>query len=490
MLQDVVPLALTFDDVLLVPRHSRVLPRDVDVSTTLAPGVTLRVPILAAAMDTVTEAAAAIAIARQGGLGVLHKNMSIAEQADMVRQVKRAVTGTIAHPVTIAPDASLGLARRIMRERDISGLPVVLEGKVVGILTNRDLRFVKALDVPVRDVMSRDLVTVPPGTGLERAKELMQQHKIEKLLVVDASGALCGLITIKDVEAHGRYPNSALDAHGRLLCAAAVGVGSDRVERAAALVEAGVDVIAIDTAHGHSEGVLESARALRLAYPGVKLIVGNVATAEATEACLDAGADIVKVGIGPGSICTTRVVAGVGVPQITAVAECARVAHARGATIIADGGVKFSGDLAKAIAAGADAVMVGSLFAGTDETPGEVVLLQGRRYKAYRGMGSIEAMRAGSSDRYFQDDKGDPEADTRKLVPEGIVGRVPYKGPLGDVVYQLVGGLRASMGYCGCATIGEMHADARFVRMTAAGLRESHVHDVIITEEAPNYRAG
>ena len=490
MLQDVVPLALTFDDVLLVPRHSRVLPRDVDVSTTLAPGVTLRVPILAAAMDTVTEAAAAIAIARQGGLGVLHKNMSIAEQADMVRQVKRAVTGTIAHPVTIAPDASLGLARRIMRERDISGLPVVLEGKVVGILTNRDLRFVKALDVPVRDVMSRDLVTVPPGTGLERAKELMQQHKIEKLLVVDASGALCGLITIKDVEAHGRYPNSALDAHGRLLCAAAVGVGADRVERAAALVEAGVDVIAIDTAHGHSEGVLESARALRLAYPGVKLIVGNVATAEATEACLDAGADIVKVGIGPGSICTTRVVAGVGVPQITAVAECARVAHARGATIIADGGVKFSGDLAKAIAAGADAVMVGSLFAGTDETPGEVVLLQGRRYKAYRGMGSIEAMRAGSSDRYFQDDKGDPEADTRKLVPEGIVGRVPYKGPLGDVVYQLVGGLRASMGYCGCATIGEMHADARFVRMTAAGLRESHVHDVIITEEAPNYRAG
>jgi len=339
-------------------------------------------------------------------------------------------------------------------------------------------------------VMSRDLVTVPPGTGLERAKELMQHHKIEKLLVVDAAGALCGLITIKDVEAHGRYPNSALDAHGRLLCAAAVGVGADRVERAAALVEAGVDVIAIDTAHGHSEGVLESARALRLAYPGVKLIVGNVATAEATAACLDAGADIVKVGIGPGSICTTRVVAGVGVPQVTAVAECARVAHARGATIIADGGVKFSGDLAKAIAAGADAVMVGSLFAGTDETPGEVVLLQGRRYKAYRGMGSIEAMRAGSSDRYFQDDKGDPEADTRKLVPEGIVGRVPYKGPLGDVVYQLVGGLRASMGYCGCATIREMHTDAQFVRMTAAGLRESHVHDVIITEEAPNYRAG
>ena len=490
MLQDVVPLALTFDDVLLVPRHSRVLPRDVDVSTTLAPGVVLRVPILAAAMDTVTEAAAAIAIARQGGLGVLHKNMSIADQADMVRQVKRAVTGTIAHPITISPDASLGLARRIMRDRDISGLPVVLEGKVVGILTNRDLRFVKALDVPVREVMSRDLVTVPPGTGLEHAKELMQHHKIEKLLVVDAAGALCGLITIKDVEAHGRYPNSALDAHGRLLCAAAVGVGADRVERAAALVEAGVDVIAIDTAHGHSEGVLESARALRLAYPGVKLIVGNVATAEATAACLDAGADIVKVGIGPGSICTTRVVAGVGVPQVTAVAECARVAHARGATIIADGGVKFSGDLAKAIAAGADAVMVGSLFAGTDETPGEVVLLQGRRYKAYRGMGSIEAMRAGSSDRYFQDDKGDPEADTRKLVPEGIVGRVPYKGPLGDVVYQLVGGLRASMGYCGCATIREMHTDAQFVRMTAAGLRESHVHDVIITEEAPNYRAG
>jgi IMP dehydrogenase len=489
MLTADVPLALTFDDVLLVPRHSLVLPRDVNVSSRLSPGIGLRVPLLSSAMDTVTEAECAIAIAREGGLGILHKNQTAAAQAEMVRRVKKAVTGTISDPVTIAPDAPLGLARRIMRERDISGLPVVIEGKAVGILTNRDLRFVRALDVPVREAMSTELVTVPPGTTLERAKDLMQLHKIEKLLVVDANGALRGLITIKDVEAHGRYPNSALDSAGRLIAGAAIGVGVDRMDRAAALVEAGVDALVIDTAHGHSEGVLACARAVRAEFPQVTLVVGNVATADATAACIDAGADVVKVGIGPGSICTTRVIAGVGVPQVTAVAECAAVAHARGKTLIADGGIKFSGDLAKAIAAGADAVMVGSLFAGTDETPGEVVLLQGRRYKAYRGMGSIEAMRAGSSDRYFQDDAGDPEADTRKLVPEGIVGRVPYKGKIAEVVYQLVGGLRASMGYCGCADLPAMHRDARFVRMTAAGLRESHVHDVIITEEAPNYRS-
>ncbi len=489
MLLENVPLALTFDDVLLVPRHSTVLPRDVSVATQLAKGIKLNIPLLSSAMDTVTEADTAIALARQGGMGVIHKSMSIADQAEMVRRVKRAVTGTITDPVTIGPDEPLSQARRIMRERDISGLPVVENGAVVGILTNRDLRFVKALDRPVRDAMSTDLVTVRPGTGLERAKELMQEHKIEKLLVVDERGMLRGLITIKDVEAHGRFPNSALDEKGRLLAAAAIGVGGDRSERVAALCEAGVDVIVIDTAHGHSEGVLQAARAVRASCPDIVLVVGNVATAEATAACIDAGADIVKVGIGPGSICTTRVVAGVGVPQISAVAECAKVAHERGVTIIADGGVKYSGDIAKAIAAGADAVMIGSLFAGTDETPGEAVMYQGRRYKAYRGMGSIEAMRAGSSDRYFQDDAGDPEAVTRKLVPEGIVGRVPYKGPVAEVVYQLVGGLRASMGYCGCGTIAEMHADARFVRMTAAGLRESHVHDVIITEEAPNYRS-
>jgi len=331
-------------------------------------------------------------------------------------------------------------------------------------------------------------VKVPPGTGLERAKDLMQANKIEKLLVVDEAGQLQGLITIKDVESVGLYPNSALDRSGRLIVGAAVGVSGDRDERVAALVEAGVDVVVVDTAHGHSEGVLEAARAVRAAWPDLTLVVGNVATAEATAACIDAGADVVKVGIGPGSICTTRIVAGVGVPQLSAIANCAEVAHARGVTVIADGGVKSSGDLAKAIAAGADAVMVGSVLAGTEEAPGDVVLFQGRRYKAYRGMGSIDAMRAGSADRYFQDDAGDPEADTRKLVPEGIVGRVPYKGPVRDVIYQLVGGLRASMGYCGCDTIEAMHADARFVRITNAGLAESHVHDVIVTQEAPNYR--
>jgi IMP dehydrogenase len=360
----------------------------------------------------------------------------------------------------------------------------------VGILTNRDLRFEQRLGRPVREVMSSNLVTVPPGTGLERAKVLMQEHKIEKLLVVSDDGQLAGLITIKDIESLGMHPNSVLDGRGRLVCGAAVGVGGDRDERVAALVNAGVDVIVIDTAHGHSAGVLGAAEAVRSAWPDVTLIVGNVATAEATRACIGAGAHVVKVGIGPGSICTTRVVAGVGVPQLTAVAQCAEAAHALGATVIADGGLKTSGDLAKAVAAGADACMVGSLLAGTREAPGEDVLLQGRRYKSYRGMGSIEAMRDGSADRYFQDDASDPEAHMRKLVPEGIVGRVPYKGPLSDVVYQLVGGLRASMGYCGCPTIAGMQQDARFVRITNAGLRESHVHDVIVTHEAPNYRVG
>jgi IMP dehydrogenase len=489
MLPADVPLALTFDDVLLVPRKSEVLPRDVDVSTRLARGVVLKTPLISSAMDTVTEAGTAIAMAQQGGLGILHKNLSIEAQADEVRKVKRAVTGVITNPVTVPPDVTIGKARAVMREHAISGVPIVENGRVVGILTNRDLRFVRQLDVPVRGVMTKSLITVPPGTDLERAKDLMQEHKIEKLLVVDDKGLLRGLITIKDIESMNRYPRSVRDADGQLLCGAAVGVAGDRKERVAALIEAGVDVIVIDTAHGHSKGVLDAAREVKAKYPDLPLVVGNVATAEATQACIDAGADVVKVGIGPGSICTTRVVAGVGVPQLTAISECAAVAHAAGKTIIADGGIKYSGDVAKAIAAGADAVMIGSLFAGTDEAPGDTVLYQGRRYKTYRGMGSIEAMRAGSSDRYFQEGEADdPEASTKKLVPEGIVGRVPYKGPLGEVIYQLIGGLRASMGYCGCRTILEMHTETRFVRITPAGLRESHVHDVIITEEAPNYR--
>jgi len=489
MLQRDVPLALTFDDVLLVPAHSTVLPRDVDVSARLTDSLRLRIPMVSAAMDTVTESGTAIAMARAGGLGIVHKNMSPSHQADEVRRVKRAVTGMIEDPITVSPDVPLREARRLMQEHDISGVPVTVEGRAVGILTNRDLRFERKLGRPVREVMNTALITVPPGTGLERAKDLLQEHKIEKLLVVDDVGNLRGLITIKDIESVDRYPDAVKDCHGRLVCGGALGVGSDLDVRVAALVDAGVDVVVIDTAHGHSEGVLAAARRVRADWPDLRIIVGNVATPEATEAAIEAGADVVKVGIGPGSICTTRVVAGVGVPQLTAIAECAEAAHRRGVAVVADGGIKFSGDVAKAIAAGADVAMIGSLFAGTREAPGEVVLLQGRRYKTYRGMGSIEAMRSGSSDRYFQDDdQGDPLADARKLVPEGIVGRVPYRGPIGDVLYQLVGGLRAAMGYTGCATIPVMQEHARFVRITNAGLRESHVHDVIVTEEAPNYQ--
>ncbi|MEM6927052.1 MAG: IMP dehydrogenase [Myxococcota bacterium] len=482
-----IPVALTFDDVLLVPRHSDTLPRDVDVSTRLGP-LQLRIPLLSAAMDTVTEATTAIAMARAGGLGILHKNLSPARQAEEVRKVKRAVTGTVTNPVTIPPDISLTRALSLMREHKVSGLPVVVDGKAVGILTNRDLRFERNLDRPVHEVMSQTLITVPPGTGLERAKDLLQEHKIEKLLVVDDDGQLRGLITIKDIESLDRFPLSVKDNAGRLQCGAAVGVGADSAERVAALVEAGVDLLVVDTAHGHSAGVLDAAGRIKSSHPDIVLVLGNVATADGTKACIDAGADVVKVGIGPGSICTTRVVAGVGVPQLSAIAESAKAAHAQDVSIIADGGIKYSGDIAKAIAAGADACMVGSLFAGTQEAPGDVVLFQGRRYKSYRGMGSIEAMKAGSSDRYFQDDaEGDPEAETRKLVPEGIVGRVPFRGALSDIIYQLVGGLRASMGYTGCPSIVQMHDNAQFVRITNAGLRESHVHDVIVTQEAPNY---
>ena len=483
------PLALTFDDVLLVPGHSTILPRDADVSTNLTRTLRLNVPILSAAMDTVTQAEMAIGLARLGGLGILHKNMSVASQAGEVRRVKKAMTGVITDPVTVGPDVPLRHARALMREHGINGLPIVQGDRAVGILTNRDLRYERNLEQPVRAAMtSEGLVTCAPGTTLDAARDLMQEHRVEKLLVVDEGGRLRGLITFKDVEATIRHPLAVRDERGRLRCGAAVGVGGDRDERVAALVEAGVDVIVIDTAHGHSEGVLRAARAVRAAFPNLQLIVGNVATYDATRACIDAGADAVKVGIGPGSICTTRVVAGVGVPQLTAISECSRAASASGVPVIADGGIKFSGDVAKAVAAGADVVMAGSLFAGSEEAPGEVVLYQGRQYKSYRGMGSVEAMKAGSSDRYFQDEAGDPEAETRKLVPEGIVGRVPYKGPVAETVHQLIGGLRAAMGYTGCASIAEMKQNARFVRMTAAGLRESHVHDVIITKEAPNYR--
>ena len=489
MLTADVPLALTFDDVLLLPAHSEVMPSEVDVSTTLAPGLRLQVPLVAAAMDTVTEARTAVAMAREGGLGILHKNMSPAAQAAEVARVKKAMTGVVRDPITLEPGQTLRHARRVMRGRGISGLPVVDGGRVVGILTDRDLRFERNLDRRVSAVMTSadDLVTCPPGTDLEAAKDLLQTHKIEKLLVVDDSGTLQGLITFKDLQAAKRHPHATRDSGGRLMCGAAVGVGADRDARADALIAAGVDVLVVDTAHGHSEGVLRSARELRQRYPDVILVVGNVATADATRACVDAGADIVKVGIGPGSICTTRVVAGVGVPQLTAVADCAKVAHDNGITIIADGGIKYSGDVAKAVAAGADAVMIGSLFAGTDEAPGELVLYQGRSYKSYRGMGSVEAMRQGSSDRYFQEG-GDAEGEPRKLVPEGIVGRVPARGPISETLYQLVGGLKASMGYTGSATIPAMQQGSRFTRITSAGLRESHVHDVIITKESPNYR--
>lgn len=489
MLLDDTPLALTFDDVLLLPGHSTFLPRDADVRTRLCRDITLNVPLLSSAMDTVTEAPMGIAMARLGAIGILHKNLSPLAQAREVRKVKKAMTGVILDPVTLGPGSTLREARTVMREHGINGLPIVVGKRVVGILTNRDLRYERNLDRPVADAMTKDgLVTCPPGTDLETSRDLMQEHRVEKLLVVDADGTLSGLITFKDLEAHIRHPLAARDDRGRLRCGAAVGVGADREERIAALVEAGVDLIVIDTAHGQSEGVLWAARGIRAAWPNLPIIVGNIATADAAEAVIATGADAIKVGIGPGSICTTRVVAGVGVPQLTAIAECARVATKHGIPLIADGGIKYSGDVAKAFAAGADAVMIGSLFAGTDEAPGDLVLYQGRSYKNYRGMGSVEAMKAGSSDRYFQDDVGDPEAETRKLVPEGIVGRVPYKGPVGDTVYQLVGGLKAAMGYTGNPTIEAMKANARFVRMTASGLRESHVHDVIITRESPNYR--
>ena len=477
--------ALTFDDVLLVPAESDVLPRDVDVATQLTSTIHLAIPILSSAMDTVTEARTAIAMAREGGVGIVHKNMGIPEQALEVQKVKKAETGVVVDPVTIGPDQKLSEALALMRRHEISGLPVVgSDGRPVGILTNRDVRFERNLNQPVRAMMTTKLITVPEGTSVEQSKELLHRHRIEKLLVVDGTGTLKGLITIKDLEKAQHHPNAAKDEHGRLRVGAAVGIGPDRAERVSALLAAGCDVICVDTAHGHSRAVLEAVADIRKTFPRSQIIAGNVATAEAALALAKAGADAIKVGIGPGSICTTRVVAGVGMPQISAIADCARALERTEARVIADGGIKYSGDVPKAIAAGAHCIMVGSLFAGTDEAPGEVILYQGRSYKVYRGMGSLGAMRAGSKDRYFQADV----SSEAKMVPEGIEGRVPYRGSLAQSVYQLIGGLRAGMGYVGCHTVDELRTKARFVRVTQSGLRESHVHDVIITKEAPNYR--
>ncbi len=484
MIEEHPRMALTFDDVLLQPGYSDFLPADADVRTRLTRELRLNVPILSSAMDTVTEWRTAVTMAREGAIGVVHKNFSPEDQAREVLKVKRAESGMILDPVTIQPGSSLRDAFETMRRHDISGLPVVQEGKLVGILTSRDVRFEKNLAQPVEKLMTRKLVTVPLGVSQERAKELLHDHRIEKLLVTDEQGALVGLITIKDLLQAERYPGANKDGKGRLRVAAALGVGPDRAVRAAALVAAGVDVLVIDTAHGHSKGVIDAVKATKAEHPHTQLIAGNIATAEATEALIHAGVDGVKVGIGPGSICTTRIVAGIGVPQITAIADCARAAAKYDVPIVADGGIKYSGDVVKAIAAGAETVMIGSLFAGTDETPGQVVLYQGRSYKQYRGMGSLGAMRKGSKDRYSQ---GDVE-DAGKLVPEGIEGRVPARGPLSNVVYQLVGGLRAGMGYTGCRTIAELRTKAKFVRQSAQGLKESHVHDVVVTEEAPNYR--
>jgi IMP dehydrogenase len=481
MLDDTLHECLTFDDVLLVPAYSEVLPKDVDVKTRLCRGFDLNIPLLSAAMDSVTESRAAITMAREGGIGIIHKNMSIEAQAREIERVKRAESGMILGPITVRPSQSLRSALEVMREHDISGVPVVEGEQPVGILTARDIRFEQNLDQPVSALMTKELVTVSPGVNVDEAKQLLHKHRIEKLLVVDR-GKLVGLITIKDILQADKYPLAVKDDQRRLCVGAAIGPGPDRHERTAALVGAGVDVIVIDTAHGHHSGVIDAVRATKKEFSNVKIIAGNVATVEGTEALIEAGVDAVKVGIGPGSICTTRVVAGVGVPQITAVRDCSRVADRHEVPIIADGGVKHSGDVTKAIAAGASAVMVGSLFAGTDESPGDLVLYQGRSYKVYRGMGSLGAMRKGSRDRYGQGGTAD-----EKLVPEGIEGRVPHRGSLASILYQLIGGLRSGMGYTGCKSVNELRAKARFVRITSQGLRESHVHDVIITEEAPNY---
>jgi IMP dehydrogenase len=473
---------LTFDDVLLIPAKSEVLPRDVDVTTKLSEQVQLNIPLISAGMDTVTESALAIAIARQGGLGIIHKNMSIAQQAEEVDRVKRSESGVITNPFSLQPEEPVYRAEDLMSKYRISGVPIVDESNhLVGIITNRDMRFVHDYAIPIREVMTKsNLVTAPVGTTLKEAEFILQKHKIEKLPIVDENNQLKGLITIKDIEKAIQFPNAAKDSQGRLLVGAAVGVSKDTFERAEALVSHGVDCLVLDTAHGHSEGVLKAVRELRDKYPDLTIIAGNVATGEATRDLIEAGASVVKVGIGPGSICTTRVVAGIGVPQITAIYECASMARKYNIPIIADGGVKYSGDVVKAIGAGGSAVMLGSLFAGCEESPGESEIYQGRRFKVYRGMGSLGAMKEGSSDRYFQENQ-------KKLVPEGIEGRVPYKGPLADIIFQLVGGLRAGMGYCGSKAIRDLQDNGQFIRITGAGLVESHPHDIQITKEAPNY---
>lgn len=473
---------LTFDDVLLIPAESNVLPSDVDVSTQLTKKIKLNTPILTAAMDTVTESRMAIAIAREGGIGIIHKNMSIEMQKAEVDKVKRSENGVITNPFFLGADNTVEEADNLMHRYRISGVPVCDEnGRLVGILTNRDMRFIEDYSVKIKDVMTKEnLVTSHVGTSLNEAKEILMKHKIEKLPIVDDNGILKGLITIKDIEKTIKYPNSARDAQGRLLCGAAIGATADVLDRASALVESGVDLLVLDSAHGHSQNILNSVSKVKAAFPEVSLVAGNVATAEGTKALIDAGADCVKVGIGPGSICTTRVVAGIGVPQVTAVYDSANEAAKHGITVIADGGIKYSGEIVKAIAAGAGAIMVGSLVAGCEESPGTSEIYQGRQFKVYRGMGSIAAMNNGSKDRYFQ-------ANNKKLVPEGIEGRVPYKGILSDTIYQLMGGLKAGMGYCGCATISELQTNTKFIRITNAGLKESHPHDVFITKEAPNY---
>ncbi|MBN8225972.1 IMP dehydrogenase [Corallococcus macrosporus] len=483
MLNPDIRLALTFDDVLLLPGESAVTPRDADLTTRLTRNIRLNVPLLSAAMDTVTEARTAIAMAQEGGIGVIHKNMTPEQQALEVLKVKKFESGMVVDPITIEPKAPLARALELMKVHGVSGVPVVQGKRLVGILTSRDVRFEKNFSQKVEDVMTTKLVTGREGIAQEDAQKLLHEHRIEKLLVVNEAYELKGLITIKDIEKRRTHPYAAKDAKGRLLCAAAVGVSADREARIDALIKAGVDVIVVDTAHGHSKGVIEGVRDTRKNFKGFDLIAGNVATAEGTRALIEAGVDAVKVGIGPGSICTTRVVAGVGVPQVTAVDDCAREADKHGIPIISDGGIKYSGDIVKALAAGASSVMIGSLFAGTEESPGDVILYQGRSYKSYRGMGSLGAMKQGAKDRYFQSD-----VEAVKLVPEGIEGRVPYKGTLSMNVHQMLGGIRSGMGYVGCATIEELRTKANFVRITSAGLKESHVHDVIITEEAPNYR--
>jgi IMP dehydrogenase len=486
--------ALTFDDVLLVPQYSKVLPSEVDVSTRFTRRIRLNVPLASAAMDTVTESRLAIAMAQHGGLGVIHKNLTIEDQASEVDRVKRSESGMIVDPITLSPTHRIDEALELMKKYRISGVPITedgrKEGRLVGILTNRDLRFETNVQRPVSDVMTKDrLITVPVGTTLDEAREILHRHKVEKLLVVDRDFMLKGLITVKDIQKLVKYPLASKDGLGRLRVGAAVGTARDTPDRAAALVAAHVDVLVVDTAHGHSQGVLDIVRFLRRQYPDVDLVAGNVATGDATEALIALGVDAVKVGIGAGSICTTRVVAGIGMPMISSIIECVRAAERHAVPVIADGGIRYSGDIVKALAVGASAVMIGNLFAGTDESPGEMILYQGRSFKEYRGMGSMGAMRRGSRDRYFQDQFNlENPGDSDKLVPEGIEGRVPYKGTVAGMIHQLVGGLRAGMGYSGCATVALLHKNARLVRVTAAGMRESHVHDVAITKEAPNYR--